>query len=320
MCDGLGPIPSTASCDWSCATGYTFDTQANACVLGSNLFILFDAGTPNATGNIAAKLTSDPGNSRGLLKHKNAGACIAPFNTGATRAINFKYQALSAYNFTTVPTGPFQIVENGLTTCPPVPLPPPVYTYAWFGSAYGACIGQCGTNGTRSRTVQCKRSDGQIVPDNRCTGTKPPTTEPCAMAACSALPDVCPDGDFSGDLRDGTCMAICKAGGMVPCVVGPGSLTTYRARWCEVTDMTGNTSLGYGANNSGSTQSNNICGELLTGNSTIGTVIQHNGNYWRIHNQGEVIEQYGSYYRCDTKPDSEVDVNSPLPDYLCPAL
>lgn len=132
MCDGLGPIPSTASCDWSCATGYTFDTTSNACVASSNLFILFDAGTPNATGNLSAKLTSDSSDSRGLLKTKDAGACIAPFNTSIRRTYNFKYQPLATYNFSTIPTGPFQIVENGTTACSMPPPPPPAYTYSWF--------------------------------------------------------------------------------------------------------------------------------------------------------------------------------------------
>ncbi len=246
MCDSLGPIPSTASCDWSCATGYTFDTSSNSCVASSNLFILFNAGSPNAAGNIAAKLTSDSSNSRGLLKEKNAGGCAAPFDTTVTRKYNFKYQPLATYNFATIPTGPFQIVENGTSACSMPPPPPPVYTYAWYAGDWKACKGQCGTNGTRDRTVVCKRSDGSSAADIRCTDPKPATSEPCAMAVCPTVADNCPAGDFSGNTFDGTCTTVCTAGGIVPCVVGTGSAVQYRNRWCQVTNISGTNTIGYG--------------------------------------------------------------------------
>ncbi|MDR2189678.1 MAG: hypothetical protein LBP53_00285, partial [Candidatus Peribacteria bacterium] len=42
------------------------------------------------------------------------------------------------------------------------------------------------TNGTQSRTVQCKGSDGSVVADNMCSGTKPGTSQTCS-AGCSGI-------------------------------------------------------------------------------------------------------------------------------------
>ena len=58
-CDGLGPIPDTNSCDWGCASGYSYDSTTSTCVQPSNLFILFDSSSPNASGPYAARLTND---------------------------------------------------------------------------------------------------------------------------------------------------------------------------------------------------------------------------------------------------------------------
>lgn len=48
-CDGLGPIPSTTSCDWGCDSGYSYDSNTKTCIQSSNLFMLFNAGTPEAS-------------------------------------------------------------------------------------------------------------------------------------------------------------------------------------------------------------------------------------------------------------------------------
>jgi hypothetical protein len=111
--------------------------------------------------------------------------------TGTTQSYNFRYQALAAYSFSTAPTGPFQIIETGMSDCPLAPPPPTAYTYEWKVGEYGTCGGMCGTNGTRTRTVKCQRSDGLYVNDSSCTATKPITTQSCSMAACQPSDTSC---------------------------------------------------------------------------------------------------------------------------------
>lgn len=230
--DGLGPIPDLNSCNWDCGTGLVYDSASNKCVNSSSLFVLFDSGTPEANGMVAAKLTDDPANSRGLLKFKTGSSCLPPmYMTGTFQSYNFKYQALATYNFATAPTGPFQVIENGLTSCPLAPPPPPVYTYAWMVGNYGACGGVCGTNGIRTRTVKCQRSDGQYTSDSRCITAKPITSEACPMAPCQ---------------------------------------TQYRARWCHLSSENG-TTIGYGLNNPGGLQNGmpQICGYVTSTGSIV---------------------------------------------------
>jgi hypothetical protein len=50
--------------------GLVYDSATNKCVNTSSIFVLFDAGSPEASGMVAAKLTDDLANSRGLLKFK----------------------------------------------------------------------------------------------------------------------------------------------------------------------------------------------------------------------------------------------------------
>lgn len=56
------------------------------------------------------------------------------------------------------------------------------YTYAWTTSSWGFCQAYpyCNPQGTQSRTVSCRRSDGMTVADSFCTGTKPATSQSCA--------------------------------------------------------------------------------------------------------------------------------------------
>jgi len=62
----------------------------------------------------------------------------------------------------------------------------PTYTYSWDASdVWGACSAvACGTSGTQSRSVTCKRNDGVTVVDSYCSGTKPSTSQSCSAPAC----------------------------------------------------------------------------------------------------------------------------------------
>lgn len=62
---------------------------------------------------------------------------------------------------------------------------PADYTYEWQIGNWGNCSATaCGTTGTRTRSVVCKRNDGQTVADSNCPGTKPATSESCSAQSC----------------------------------------------------------------------------------------------------------------------------------------
>jgi hypothetical protein len=69
----------------------------------------------------------------------------------------------------------------------------PVLTYSWVvPTTWGACQGACGTTGTQTRDVTCKRSDGAIVADSFCVtnvGPIPAESQNCATPACG--PETC---------------------------------------------------------------------------------------------------------------------------------
>ena len=59
-------------------------------------------------------------------------------------------------------------------------------TYSWQLSSWSSCQGSCGTNnGTKTRTVTCKDSDGNSVDDSLCTDTKPSLTQSCTASECA---------------------------------------------------------------------------------------------------------------------------------------
>ncbi|WP_321311668.1 DUF4214 domain-containing protein [Halarcobacter sp.] len=59
-------------------------------------------------------------------------------------------------------------------------------TYSWVEGDWSSCQGECGTNnGTQTRTVQCKASDGSLVNDSYCSGTKPSTSQSCTASECT---------------------------------------------------------------------------------------------------------------------------------------
>ncbi len=50
-------------------------------------------------------------------------------------------------------------------------------TYSWSTGNWGSCI-----NGIQTRIVECRDSNGNPVPDSRCTGLRPPTQQSCSLS------------------------------------------------------------------------------------------------------------------------------------------
>ena len=63
----------------------------------------------------------------------------------------------------------------------------PLYRYSWEVGAWVECSKACNT-GTQTRSVRCKREDGQYFPDSFCTklaGAKPATSQTCNAHSCN---------------------------------------------------------------------------------------------------------------------------------------
>lgn len=54
------------------------------------------------------------------------------------------------------------------------------FCFSWSIGRWGGCDASACGSGTQTRIVQCQRSDGVIVADNYCSGTKPITSQSCA--------------------------------------------------------------------------------------------------------------------------------------------
>jgi parallel beta-helix repeat protein len=79
------------------------------------------------------------------------------------------------------------------------------YTYFYVVSGWSSCSASaCGTTGTQTRFVSCTRSDGQVVVDSYCSGTKPTTSQNCSAPACSGAftPPVRARGTASLSVKD----------------------------------------------------------------------------------------------------------------------
>lgn len=85
----------------------------------SNLFILFDSGSVNVSGPFAAKLTSDPTTSHGLMKSKSA-SCTVPQNaTASNKYMSFSFSAGANYKFNPTDTDTYPIQESSYGMCIP---------------------------------------------------------------------------------------------------------------------------------------------------------------------------------------------------------
>ncbi len=90
------------------------------------------------------------------------GACSATCGGGTqTRTVTCEYDECTGTQPVTTQSCNTQACVPGLT-------------YAWETGAYGAC-----TNGTQTRDVICRGSDGNVYPDSNCTGTRPTATQSC---------------------------------------------------------------------------------------------------------------------------------------------
>lgn len=57
------------------------------------------------------------------------------------------------------------------------------YTYSWYTGSYGSCSAtKCGSSGTKSRTVYCRRSDGSSVGSGYCSGAAPSSSTSCSLS------------------------------------------------------------------------------------------------------------------------------------------
>lgn len=74
----------------------------------------------------------------------------------------------------------------------------PLYTFTWEVGPWGSCSKLCAT-GTQTRTVRCKRQDGQYVSDSVCTklvGAKPATSQNCNTHACKYYAEIYYDDEM----------------------------------------------------------------------------------------------------------------------------
>ncbi len=63
------------------------------------------------------------------------------------------------------------------------------YTYSWYTGSYWSCSKTCWW-WTKTRSVVCKRSDGDTVADANCSWTKPSTSTSCNTGPCCTVQNV----------------------------------------------------------------------------------------------------------------------------------
>ena len=68
-------------------------------------------------------------------------------------------------------------------------------SYSWNAGGWSTCGGACATktsyNGTRTRTVNCRRNDGSTVSDSYCSGGKPAASETCSCGCTATIGEQC---------------------------------------------------------------------------------------------------------------------------------
>lgn len=78
------------------------------------------------------------------------------------------------------------------------------YTYSWYTGGWSStCSAYCG-NGTQSRTVYCRRSDGTSVGDAYCSGSKPSASRNCSSTCLWSVSSYGACSITSGGVRCGT--------------------------------------------------------------------------------------------------------------------
>ncbi len=240
-CDGLGPMPNTDSCDWTCKNGLVWNGltgSAAKCVQGGTLAILFDPGTPEAAGPNAWRFDD-----RATLVTKQTNCTTPAKATSSVKYAQFKYSPTGNYNsFPSSPTGPFPIVENGSTLCLPTcwtnyvptpgttggtctarvqnpicPIPPALdlRNTVWNTLSYGTqtWAGTSATSGSWSPSTLTTSYDTTAGTCRyKCA---PGATWNATDKRCELPMDNCPSGDYSGSPYDGACgtapVATCSA-------------------------------------------------------------------------------------------------------------
>lgn len=67
---------------------------------------------------------------------------------------------------------------------------PAVYTYAWTSGAWSTCSKTCG-GGLQTRSIQCRRNDGEYVAETYCdVATKPAAQQACNTMSCPTTKEV----------------------------------------------------------------------------------------------------------------------------------
>mmetsp|Transcript_12066 Transcript_12066/g.31918 ORF Transcript_12066/g.31918 Transcript_12066/m.31918 type:complete len:850 (-) Transcript_12066:153-2702(-) len=95
-------------------------------------------------------------------------------NHGVRKFTNPEYAPYSSFTF----------YDNAPPLPPSPPSPPPPVTYSYTTGSWSSCSASCG-GGTQTRSVACKRSDGQSVSDSYCSESKPSTSQSCNAQACA---------------------------------------------------------------------------------------------------------------------------------------
>lgn len=142
---------------------------------------------------------------------------------------------------------------------------------SWSEGGFGSCSVSCG-DGTKTQNVTCVGSNGAVVVDSYCTGTKPPTSQICNLGPCITY-SWQPDGTY------GTC-----SNGSYNC--GPGTKPTiYKCQGSDTGWYPDNYCSGAGVKPVASvacTINNTVCHgtqEFMYNSSTsgVGTFIVPNG-------------------------------------------
>ena len=63
-----------------------------------------------------------------------------------------------------------------------------IHPSSWQADDWSSCSADCGPNGTRTRTVECRQKISadvtNVLPDEQCTGTKDVDSEDCHRIDC----------------------------------------------------------------------------------------------------------------------------------------